>query len=178
MINLKLTQETNEIVLHSLNLDIKQVSFSYAEHTYKPISITNPSKDTVKFTFDQLLSKCDSAQLFISFSGSVSKKMKGYEEFRCSINIARFYECKAFQESNKYIVIGATQFEATDARRAFPCFDEPDRKSTFSLTLTIPNSQIAISNTPIKTETQDPISSTKTIEFEETPIMSTYLLAW
>lgn len=73
------------------------------------------------------------------------------------------------------IILG-TQFESHHAREVFPCIDEPEAKATFDLTLTTANSEVVLGNTPVKTETEN--GSTKTTSFEQTPIMSTYLLAF
>jgi aminopeptidase N len=73
----------------------------------------------------------------------------------------------------------STQFESCDARRAFPCFDEPNLKATFDLTLEIPNDQVALSNMPVKESQAHPNKDGRTVvSFETTPVMSTYLLAW
>lgn len=71
----------------------------------------------------------------------------------------------------------STQFEACDARRAFPCFDEPSLKATFNLSIEIPADQVALSNMPEK-ETVAVGTDKKLVTFETTPVMSTYLLAW
>ncbi|TGO86933.1 hypothetical protein BPOR_0265g00040 [Botrytis porri] len=71
----------------------------------------------------------------------------------------------------------STQFESSDARRAFPCFDEPNLKATFDFEIEIPKDQIALSNMPEK-GSRDSKVGFHFIEFERTPIMSTYLLAW
>ncbi len=68
-----------------------------------------------------------------------------------------------------------TQFEESDARKAFPCFDEPSFKYPFQLTLTIPKEHIAISNTPIEIESSNEIW--KTITFKKTEPLPSYLLA-
>lgn len=47
-------------------------------------------------------------------------------------------------------VMFSTQFESSDARRAFPCFDEPNLKATFEVGVEIPNDQVALSNMPVK----------------------------
>jgi aminopeptidase N len=72
----------------------------------------------------------------------------------------------------------STQFESCDARRAIPCFDEPNLKATFDVEIEVPKDQTALSNMPekeIKTSKRDGFH---TVVFERTPIMSTYLLAW
>ena len=71
----------------------------------------------------------------------------------------------------------STQFESCDARRAFPCFDEPNLKATFDFEIELPEDQVALSNMPEK-ETKKSKDGLKIVSFERTPIMSTYLLAW
>ena len=71
-----------------------------------------------------------------------------------------------------------TQFEATDARRAFPSFDEPAFKATFDITLVIDKDDTAISNTNIVSDTPGPMAGEHTVKFATTPKMSTYLVAF
>ena len=72
-----------------------------------------------------------------------------------------------------------TQFEATDARRCFPCFDEPNLKATFDIVINVDPSLDALSNMPIISESNVDIGGMKKKQFvfDTTPIMSTYLLA-
>src|SRR5205823_2487727 len=70
-----------------------------------------------------------------------------------------------------------TQFEATSARRAFPCFDEPGFKVPWRLTLRVPRDLIALSNTPIESEAPGP-EGLKTVRFEETHPLPSYLVAF
>ena len=73
--------------------------------------------------------------------------------------------------------LATTQFEATDARRAFPCWDEPAQKAVFDVTLIFDDAYQAVSNTPI-VEESSPAPGLRSVRFGETPIMSTYLLAF
>lgn len=72
----------------------------------------------------------------------------------------------------------STQFESSDARRAFPCFDEPNLKATFDFEMEVPEDLTALSNMPEKETKKSNNAGHKIVSFERTPIMSTYLLAW
>ena len=69
----------------------------------------------------------------------------------------------------------STQFESCDARRAFPCFDEPNLKATFDFEIEVPKGQTALSNMPVKSERDGSHSGLKFVSFERTPVMSTYV---
>jgi len=81
------------------------------------------------------------------------------------------------KEDDKYLMF-STQFESCDARRAFPCFDEPNLKATFGFGIEVPNDQVALSNMPVKQIEKSTKDGFQYVLFEDTPIMSTYLLAW
>jgi aminopeptidase N/puromycin-sensitive aminopeptidase len=99
--------------------------------------------------------------LYIQYSGILNNELRG------------FYLSKTAKRN--YAV---TQFESTDARRAFPCFDEPAFKATYDVSLVVDDGDTAISNTAIESDTPGPNSGKHTIKFATTPKMSTYLVAF
>lgn len=80
----------------------------------------------------------------------------------------------AAKEGEDYYMF-STQFEPCDARRAFPCFDEPNLKATFEFEVEIPEDQIALSNMPEKETRKGGKKGLKVVSFEKTPAMSTYV---
>lgn len=97
-----------------------------------------------------------------------------------------FYLSRYTTPEGKKSVMFSTQFESTAARMAFPCADEPNLKATFDFRITLPNEWTALSNMPVKSskvvgdgkKKTGSENGLKTVHFEKTPIMSTYLLAW
>jgi puromycin-sensitive aminopeptidase len=103
--------------------------------------------------------------LHLSFSGALSERMDG------------FYRSTYEDEQGVTRTIGTTQFESTDARRAFPCWDEPDLKAVFGVTIVAANGLVAISNGP-EVE-REPIGDGRVrVRFGDTMSMSTYLVAF
>ena len=84
---------------------------------------------------------------------------------------------KSVPSDDEWHYMLSTQFEACDARRAFPCFDEPNLKATFDFEIEIPDDQVALSNMPVKS-TKPTKEGWQMVSFETSPVMSTYLLAW
>lgn len=102
--------------------------------------------------------------LALRFKGILNDKLRG------------FYRSTFTDKSGITQRMAATQFEATDARRAFPCWDEPAYKAVFATTLVIDPALTAISNTAVKSER--PEKGKNVIEFHDTIMMSTYLVAF
>ena len=103
-------------------------------------------------------------RLHLSFQGKLNDQLRG------------FYRSTYKDASGTTQTLAATQFEATDARRAFPCWDEPDFKAVFATTLVIDPHLTAISNTSVISESVE--SNKKLVRFADTIKMSTYLVAF
>ncbi len=88
-----------------------------------------------------------------------------------------FYRSTFTDDDDVEHTIATTQFESTHARRAFPCFDEPAFKASYGVTLVVPKDQFAVSNAPIMSELELG-DGRKQIQFEDTMVMSTYLVAF
>ena len=106
--------------------------------------------------------------LHVEFTGILNDKLCG------------FYRSNYTRKDGTTAYAATTQFEATDARRAFPCWDEPSCKATFDVTLTVPSKLVALSNMPVTSETilEGGDEEKKVVTYARTPIMSTYLLAF
>ncbi len=162
-ITLNIFKKTRTITLHSKEIEIDTADvFIGAEKTFGEISY-NKKNETVIFTFPNIIPK-GKTRLNLVFKGILNDKMRG------------FYR-------SKYIIDGkerhmaTTQFEATDARRAFPCFDEPAHKAIFHISLVVPKGKTAVSNTlPVSVKEHE--TGFEIVKFSPTPKMSTYLLAF
>jgi puromycin-sensitive aminopeptidase len=91
--------------------------------------------------------------------------------------LAGFYRSTFRDEAGNEHVIATTQMQSTDARRAFPCWDEPDRKAVFSITLDVPDGLVAVSNWP-EAESEDLGDGLRRVRFEDTIPISTYIVAF
>ena len=127
-------------------------------------------KQTTTATFDGSLKAGSKAQVKYAFKGTLNDQMAG------------FYRSKFKGPDGKPKYMATTQFEATDARRAFPCFDEPALKATYTVTLIGDLNQTCLSNMDVASEKEVDSKITggkrKSVTFNKTPLMSTYLLAF
>lgn len=108
----------------------------------------------------------------ISFNGVMNNAMAGF--YRSKYTPAVEPTPDTPKEGDFYYML-STQFESCDARRAFPCFDEPNLKATFDFEIEVPKGQTAISNMPIKLEKDCNKPGLKVVSFDTTPVMSTYV---
>jgi len=157
-------KKTKSIILHSKELEVENVYLLVKkEKLFTQKIIFNKESETVNFLFPKFI-PTGKSKLIITFKGILNDKMSG------------FYRSK-YEIKGKEHHIATTQFEATDARRAFPCFDEPAQKAIFHVSLIVQKGKTAISNTlPISIKEHS--AGFEIIKFSPTPKMSTYLLAF
>ncbi len=164
VIEVELTKPTKEITLHSIDTNIKTAEIIAGKDTQFAVKIKyNKESETVVFTFAKPIPK-GRAKLSLVFEGIINESLRGFYRSRYTLG-------------GKEKSMATTQFEATDARRCFPCFDEPAQKAVFDVSLIVPGSHTAISNTLPHTISEHE-GGYKVIEFASTPRMSTYLLAF
>ncbi|WP_158790970.1 M1 family metallopeptidase [Granulicella sp. L60] len=118
------------------------------------------AKEQATFRFPEEL-PAGKVTLEIRYTGALNDKLRG------------FYLSKT--KTRNYAV---TQFEPTDARRAYPSFDEPALKATYDITLIVDSGDTAISNANIVSDKAGPVAGKHTLRFATTPKMSTYLVAF
>ncbi|XP_076055525.1 puromycin-sensitive aminopeptidase isoform X1 [Oratosquilla oratoria] len=166
-IDLEVKEPTAKVQLNTLDLTLSEVKLTLESgETITPLStdISVPN-ETVSFTFDQTLPK-GPAQLSMNFEGELNDKMKG------------FYRSNYTSVSGEERYTAVTQFEATDARRCFPCWDEPAHKATFNITLIVPKDRVALSNMPeVSSKPYEGDETLQVVKFAKSPLMSTYLVA-
>lgn len=107
----------------------------------------------------------------LKYEGVMNNQMAGFYRSRYKPVVA---PAASVPQVGEYHFMFSTQFESGDARRAFPCFDEPNLKATFDISIELPEDQVALSNMNEK-EVGKGKEGRKVVKFERTPIMSTYV---
>src|SRR5262245_38353488 len=156
---------------------VRQIVVNAAELEFQAVSIKGPGGDIVQgnptldveneqvtVDFPETLNP-GRWQLQIAFSGILNDKLHG------------FYRSTYKDPNGRDKTLASTQFESTDARRAFPCWDEPAFKAVFQVTLIVDRELTAISNARVLRETSLPGTGKKEVVFADTIKMSTYLVA-
>jgi alanyl aminopeptidase len=158
-IALKVHESTPLIWLNATELTIREASLKAGERTLAA-RVVPGGADFAGFAFDQDV-PAGEAVLHIVYSGKISARTSG-GIFRNQVAGAWY----AF-----------TQFEAIDARRAFPCFDEPSFKTPWQIVLHVKREHMALSNTPVISETDEP-AGMKAVRFARTRPLPSYLVAF
>ncbi len=157
----------SKITLNAAELKIKKAFLrgGKLKETLPARKISYNSKlETATFDFGRLLKPGQADCLCIEFEGTLNDKMHGF--YRTS------YEARGRKRWG-----ATTQFEATDARRAFPCWDEPDCKARFKISLIVPRQLTALSNMPIEKQAKL-AGGLKHVHYKISPVMPTYLVAF
>ncbi|CAN1217313.1 Aminopeptidase M1 [Linum perenne] len=163
-VDLDIVSATKFIVLNAADLSITpaSVSFTATSQAAKPVKSEAVEADEILiFEFPEAIS-VGLGVLKLEYEGVLNDKLKGFYRSAYTIN-----------GEKKHMAV--TQFEPVDARRCFPCWDEPALKATFKITLDAPSELVALSNMPVMEEKVD--GSIKTLIYQDTPLMSTYLVA-
>src|SRR6266436_3506773 len=159
-ISIRVLKPTSEITLNAVDIDFHEVTITSSGSTQKAKVTPEKEKEMVRLSVEKPLA-AGSATIHIKYNGILNSEMRG------------LYLGKDDQ-GRKY---AASQFEATDARRAYPSFDEPDYKATFDITAVAHKGHVAISNSKIISDTPGPSENQHTVRFATTPKMSSYLAA-
>src|SRR5579864_4164543 len=157
-IDVEVNQTGSSITLNAIELEFQEASITQDGKTQVAKWSFAPEKEQATLSVADDLQP-GPASIHIKFTGILNDKLRG------------FYLARS-KERN----YATTQFESTDARRAFPSFDEPALKATFDIALTVDKGDTAISNSRIASDTPGP-GDKHTIQFATTPKMSTYLVA-
>lgn len=158
-ISLRLLQPGRSIVLNAAEIVFKSASVTQEDRTQTATVALDDNKEQATLTVPAPLA-AGPAILKIEYSGILNDKLRGFYLSRTRL---RNY--------------ATTQLESTDARRAFPSFDEPALKAVFDISVVADKGDIAISNGRIVSDTPGPGEGKHTLKFSATKKMSTYLVA-
>ncbi|GFO32573.1 puromycin-sensitive aminopeptidase [Plakobranchus ocellatus] len=168
-ISVEVVCPTHKIKMNSVDIEVQEASYKVegvegAQEAKASINYC-PNEEELVLDFPCQI-QCGKGILSLKFTGELNDKMKGFYRSKYTLG-----------DEEKYAAV--TQFEAVDARRAFPCWDEPALKATFDVTLIAPKDKVALSNMPIISDKEvEDDSGLKEVSYATTPVMSTYLLAF
>jgi puromycin-sensitive aminopeptidase len=168
-IDVTVDEPTSTLVLNAAELEITFAELNDADpdkgYALSPTSIDlDDTEERATLTFAEPLVP-GQATMHLAFTGILNDKLHG------------FYRSTFVDDDGVEQVIATTQMESTDARRAFPCWDEPELKATFEVTLVVDEASAAYSNGAVVAETPEP-GGKKRVRFAPTMVMSTYLVAF
>jgi puromycin-sensitive aminopeptidase len=168
-IDIVVNEPTATITLNAAELEITFAELNSGNpddgYALTPTTIAlDADEERATLTFAEPLA-IGQATLHLAFSGILNDKLHG------------FYRSTFTGEDGVEHIIATTQMESTDARRAFPCWDEPALKATFETTLIVEDHLAAFSNSSVVEETKEP-DGTRRVRFATTMVMSTYLVAF
>lgn len=156
-------EPTTTVVMNAIELEVDE-AWVTAGGTRHEVSVSlDEDTERCTLTLTEAL-PAGAATVSLRFRGLLNDKLRG------------FYRSTFTDDDGNERVIATTQFEATDARRAFPCWDEPDIKARFAVTLFIDDELHAVSNAAIVAD--EMVDGRRRVRFNDTMTMSTYLVAF
>ncbi|HET9075441.1 MAG TPA: M1 family metallopeptidase [Acidimicrobiales bacterium] len=166
VITVDVTATATSLVLNAADLDVSEVRLvDPAGSELRPDVRAVAEEQQLVLDFGRELAVGDGYRLTLEFSGVLNDQLRG------------FYRSTFRDGDGAERVIATTQFESTDARRAFPCWDEPDFKAVFSVTLVVEEGLTGLSNAALLSERRLEGGRTE-LRFADTMSMSTYLVAF
>jgi aminopeptidase N len=159
LIDVELSEPARTIVLNAAEITFRDVTVQSGPLSQTATVTVDDARQMATLTLPRPITR-GPAQIALTYSGLLNNKLRGF-----------YLSTEGDQR------IAVTQFEATDARRAFPGFDEPAFKATFDISLTIDARDSAISNGRVMSDTSLPGGAQHVVRFATTPKMSTYLVA-
>ena len=198
-VELEVKKATDTLICNAAEMTVDEIKIND-----EPIAESKISEEdeTLTMKLSKSLEPGTKAILSCKFTGELNDKMRGfyryflyfkYNKFKLLvIAMPRRFDSKLsywnflcsfrskYTQDGEERYAATTQFESTDARRAFPCWDEPALKSTFSISVSAPKNRVVLSNMPMIEETKDDEdpSTYRVCNFDKTPKMSTYLVAF
>jgi len=164
-VDVQVSETVTSIVLNALELTLGALTVSAGESSVSSREpVLDATFETATFDLDDPLGP-GPATLHLAFEGTLNDLLVG------------FYRSTYVDPSGTSHTIATTQFEHTDARRAFPCFDDPALKATYEIDLTVPSALSAYSNSP-EVASVDLGDGRRRVSFAPTMKMSTYLVAF
>ena len=161
-VELRIQNLTDTLICNAADLTISEV---HVNNQAANDVVLSKDEETMTASFSSPFPEGSEAKLTCKFKGTLNDMMRG------------FYRSK-YTEKGEERFGACTQFEATDARRCFPCWDEPAIKATFDITVSAPKDRVVLSNMPVQDEVADQdVSDYRVVKFETSPKMSTYLVA-
>jgi puromycin-sensitive aminopeptidase len=165
-VSIQVHEPVDKVVVNATELEFGSVSVTGAKgKTLGATVALDGENEQAIFSFPETLA-AGSYALQIKFSGILNDKLHG------------FYRSTYKDANGQVKPLASTQFESTDARRAFPCWDEPAFKAVFQVTLVVDEKLTALSNAAVVRETLLPGTGKKEVVFADSIKMSTYLVAF
>jgi aminopeptidase N len=159
-VELEADAPTKSLAFNLLELAVWECRLRQGENWVQLPFALDPAKETLILQLPEALAGRIEVQ--IDYHGLINNKMAG------------FYRSQARHDQRNYR-LAVTQFQESSARQAFPCMDHPMHKAVFELSMTVPENKMVLANTlPIRENALE--GQCKRVDFQPTPLMSTYLL--